>query len=117
MELSFQIAGIIGPVLMVLIISEYLNFDIWKDVHPTLVYLNGLVFLILGVTVIRLHNYWSFQWEVSITIFGWLMALAGILRMFFPKAKQLSKSTFTNLVLLLLFLFGTFLTAKAYFLN
>lgn len=47
MDLSLQIAGILGPILMALASSEYLNYRIWEQVEPTLVYLNGL-FLFSG---------------------------------------------------------------------
>ncbi|WP_299532967.1 hypothetical protein [Ulvibacterium sp.] len=114
MDTSINLAAIIGPIVMAIAISEYLNFKIWRNVHPTVVYLNGLVLLIGGLIVIRMHNYWTLDWTLAITIFGWLFILLGLARMFFPTQKQLEKSLFSNLVLLLLFLAGTFLSFKAY---
>ncbi len=51
MDLSLQIAGILGPILMALASSEYLNYRIWEQVELTLVYLNRL-FLFLGGMVL-----------------------------------------------------------------
>ncbi|WP_422081080.1 hypothetical protein [Ulvibacterium sp.] len=115
MEVSLNLAAVIGPILMAIASSEYLNFKIWKNVHPTVVYLNGLVLLIGGLIVIRMHNHWSMDWTLVITIFGWLFILLGLARMFFPTQKQPEKSLFSNLLLLVLFLVGLFLSFKAYF--
>ncbi len=115
MELSLTIAGIIGPILIILAISEYLNFKIWKDVHPTVVYLNGLLLLTLGIIVVRIHNLWILNWELTITIVGWLLILSGSIRMFFPKTPQLKKNAATNIFLLFILFLGAFLSVKAYF--
>ena len=115
MELSLKIAGILGPLLMILSLSEYLNFKIWETVHPTLVYLNGLVLLAAGLIIINLHNTWVADWPVIITITGWLLTIAGSMRMFFPTQKQASKSTGTDLLILALFLTGGVLSFFAFF--
>ena len=114
MEYSVTIAGIIGPILMILAISEHLNFKIWQDVHPTVVFLNGFVLLTLGLIVVRIHNFWSLNWELTITIVGWILLLLGLIRMFFPKAPQPKKNMVTNTSLMVLLFLGAFLSVKAY---
>ena len=114
-EISITIAGILGPLLMILISSEYLNFGIWKKVEPTLVYLNGLVLLAAGLVIVRFHNLWVVDWPLLITVLGWALLVAGAFRMYFPLAKQLSKNRLTDLFLGILFLAGCFLTFKGYF--
>ena len=116
MEHSLFLAGIIGPILMALSLSEYLNFKIWKDVHPTVVYLNGLVLLTMGIVIVRIHPSWTIGWPLIITIIGWLLILFGLLRMFFPNARQLEKNTASTLLLFTLLLVGVCLSAKAYLL-
>ncbi len=116
MSISLQIAGVMGPILVALSISEYFHYKIWKDVHATVVYLNGLVLLTCGLIVVRLHNIWVADWTVLITILGWLLVLMGLGRMFFPTNKQLEKGLAANILLLLLLLLGIFLSMKAYFL-
>ncbi|MBT31768.1 MAG: hypothetical protein CMO01_19085 [Thalassobius sp.] len=116
MNTSLQIAGVLGPVLMALSITEYLNFKIWKDVHSTLVYLNGLVLLVGGLIIVRIHNLWLLNWAVIITFLGWVLVLLGLARMFFPTAKQASQNTASNLLLLTMLILGSFLTLKSYFL-
>ncbi len=116
MDTSIQLAGIIGPVLIALSISEYINFKIWRDVPAPVVYLNGLVLLTGGLIVIRIHNFWFANWTVLITILGWLFLLLGLSRMFFPNKKQLEKKIATDLLLLVLLILGVFLLIKSYFL-
>nr|WP_299338070.1 hypothetical protein [Allomuricauda sp.] len=113
-EISIQIGSILGPVLMILSSSEYLNFKIWKDVAPTVVALNGLVLLICGLIIVRFHNFWHLDWTLAITIFGWLILLTGIFRLFVPNAKQAGKNTSTTILLSVLFLVGGFITFKSY---
>ncbi len=114
-DISFDIAGILGPGLMILSSSEYLNFKIWKQVEATTVYLNGLVLLIGGLVIIKYHNLWQLNWALIITILGWLITLLGAYRMYFPKAQQAQKNRISDLFLLLLFLMGCFLTYQSYF--
>lgn len=113
-EISMQIGSILGPVLMILSSSEYLNFKIWKDVAPTVVALNGLVLVICGLIIVRFHNFWNPNWTLTITILGWLIFLAGIFRLFVPNAKQAKKSTFSTIFLLILFMIGAFISYKSY---
>lgn len=115
MHQSYLLASIIGPILIILSISEYLNFKIWENVHPTLVYLNGLFLLTGGLIVIRIHNVWVPGWPVLITILGWLCLAAGVVRMFFPTQKQLPKNRISTLIIILLLLTGIFLSLKGYF--
>ncbi|WP_266364864.1 hypothetical protein [Tellurirhabdus rosea] len=112
---SVQVAGLLGPVLMAVVASEYLNFGIWEKVEPSLVYLNGLFLFVGGLAVVRYHNFWTEQWPLTITVTGWLILLAGLYRMFFPSGRQAPRSGGTNVLLFVLFLTGCFLTFKGYF--
>lgn len=114
METSKNIAGLIGPILMVLSLSEFLNFHIWTKVEPTVVYLNGLLLFTGGLALIRSHNKWAIDWTLLITLIGWLSLLLGLYRVFFPYSKQLEKNTFTYATLGILFIVGITLTIKAY---
>jgi hypothetical protein len=114
MDISLQLAGILGPVLIVLSVTEYKNFAIWRDIHPSVVYLNGLVFLTGGMVVVRLHNFWRLDWTVLITIPGWLLLLLGLYRMVWPAGKQVEKPLVANLIFLMMFFLGVFLAMKAY---
>jgi len=115
METSKDIAGLVGPTLMVLSLSEYLNFHIWTKVEATIVYLNGLLLFIAGLSIIRSHNLWAFDWTILITLIGWLALALGMCRLFFPSAKQVRRNFLANIIFGVLFVTGCFLTVKAYF--
>ena len=108
------LAGLIGPILMVLSISETLNLSIWKGVDASVVYLNGLILFIAGLSIVRTYNHWAFDWTVMITLTGWLSLLAGVYRLFFPNSPQLKKNTITYVVLPVIFSTGSILSYKAY---
>ncbi|GAB3643645.1 hypothetical protein [Spirosoma arcticum] len=115
METSKNIAGLIGPILMVLSVSEFLNFRIWTKVEATVVYLNGLLLFTGGLALIRSHNNWTIDWTILITLVGWLSLALGLYRTFFPHGKQLRRNAFLYVTLGTLFIVGISLTVKAYF--
>ncbi|MGF1463839.1 MAG: hypothetical protein ACFB2Z_11895 [Maricaulaceae bacterium] len=114
MDTSGRIAAVLGPALMVVTTSEFLNLKIWEDVHPTVVYLNGLLFLLGGLVIVTTHNVWRPDFSLLVTLSGWLLVLAGTFRMFFPTAQQLSADVGTYLVIASLFALGVALTAYAF---
>lgn len=85
---SKRLAGLIGPTLIVLSISEALNAHIWLTVSATQTYLVGTLWFIAGLTIIRTHNIWALDWPVLITLIGWFALLGGLARMFFPQTAQ-----------------------------
>ncbi len=102
MTYSQHIAAVLGPALVVVTLSEAIHLDIWEDVHPTVVYLNGLLFLIGGLFIATTHNIWVLDWRVLVTLSGWLLVLAGAYRMFAPEGQQLGSSPITYATIALL---------------
>lgn len=118
MEKSKSIAGIVGPTLIVMVLSE---LKIW---NPTLydtqiiplVYLSGVLFFIAGIAIVRSNNIWTWGWQTILTITGWLAVLLGLARMFFPQTyiAQFNNDSSALFIEILLILLGIFLTYKAY---
>ena len=85
---SKKIAGMLGPVLVVLSISEALNLRLMMaEIGPTavhVIYLNGTLLFVAGLSIVRIHNYWVAGWPVLVTLMGWFMILSGLIRMFAP---------------------------------
>ncbi len=52
--------------------------------QESLVILSALISLIIGLLVIVSHNVWKFNWQVVITIIGYLALLKGLTRLFIP---------------------------------
>ena len=56
---SKQLAGLFGPTLMALTISEALNLHIWRVNIVPVTYLNGLILFVAGLSIVRAHNRWT----------------------------------------------------------
>ncbi|MFZ1471078.1 MAG: hypothetical protein WAT09_19180 [Paracoccaceae bacterium] len=114
MDLTRRIAAVLGPTLAIVTVSEVVNLQIWEGVHPTVVYLNGLVFLVGGLVIATVHNHWRLDFGLLVTLSGWLLLIAGALRMFFPKAQQLGPGVSTYIFIAALFTWGIALTLFAF---
>ena len=114
MTTSNQVAGSIGPTLIVLSASEAMNLSIWTDAVPAMIYLNGAILFVAGLAIVRVHDRWTAHWPVMVTITGWSAMLGGLYRMFAPRASQTGESIATYAVLAILFTVGSIITFKAY---
>lgn len=118
MEQSKSIAGIVGPTLIVMVLSELKvwNATLYDNQIVPLVYLSGVLFFIAGLSIVRKHNIWAWGWQTLITIIGWLGLLLGVLRMFLPQmyTANFKNDNFAFVVELILIFIGIILTAKAY---
>ena len=117
MTRSRQIAAFLGPVLIVLAVSEAKNLQIWAVGMAPLTYLAGLLWFLGGLAIVSLHNRWSAGWPLAITLVGWFFLLGGLFRLLFPDAQQGNQNTLAvaayalDAVLLAL---GLLMTFKAY---
>jgi hypothetical protein len=116
---SRRIAGLLGPTIVALIMSEnaLVNPHLYDRQIPPVVYLSGTLLFIAGLSIVRGHNRWTGGWPVLVTVTGWFAVLLGLFRMFSPgRYEQGAQSSRTALLagegaLLVL---GVFLTFKAY---
>ena len=93
MTRSRQIAAFLGPVLIVIAVSEAKNLQIWATGDAPLTYLAGLVWFLGGLAIVSLHNRWSAGWPVAITLVGWFLLLGGLFRLLFPDVQQGNENT------------------------
>ncbi len=114
MDNSRQIAGLIGPTLIVLALSEALNLHIWATNMAPVIYLNGALLFVAGLSIVRAHNRWTLRWPVLVTLTGWVTILGGLYRMFLPEARQAGENPATYVMFMGLCVIGIFLTFKAY---
>ena len=117
-----RLAALVGPVLIAIAITEnpYVNPHLYDSQIPPVVYLNGTLIFIAGLSIIRVHNLWRANWTILLTGVGWLAALVGLVRMTFPSehvAKVSPNSLPVIVVELLIFALGVFLTYKGYRVN
>jgi len=118
MEKSKSIAGIVGPTLIFMVLSELRlwNPTLYDTQIVPLVYISGVLFFVAGIAIVRSHNIWILGWQTSLTIIGWLSVLLGLARMFFPHfyIAQFKNDNSAFILEILLILLGLFLTFKAY---
>lgn len=113
---SKNIAGLLGPSIVAITISEIVNVHIWAGNTAAGVYLNGALLFIAGLAIVRAHNLWVRAWPVLVTLSGWFIIFLGLFRMFFPEL-QLEGARHTSAVsvlTMLVLVVGIFLTYKAY---
>src|SRR4026209_490759 len=81
---SKRIAGLVGPRIVAMVISEVpLVQPLLYDAQiPPVVYLSGVLMFVGGLAVIRAHNHWVRDWTVLVTLSGWFALVLGLFRMF-----------------------------------
>ena len=97
MAASKRIAALVGPTLVAVTITEWVNLDVFlKAIGPAFgphVYLNGALLFVAGLAIVQAHNLWSMRWPVLITLVGWFLLFAGLGRMAVPVAAQAAAET------------------------
>lgn len=70
-------------------ISEWVNLRILRaNISPSVIYLNGTLLFVAGLSIVRVHNRWTGSWPVLVTLVGWLSILGGLVRMCAPVFAQ-----------------------------
>ena len=88
---SKLIAGLMGPTLVAIALSTLLKFNSipeWTELlsrDPALVLLSGVLSFVAGLAIVRVHNIWTLDWPVLVTILGWLAIITGLVRILFPE--------------------------------
>jgi hypothetical protein len=88
---SVFLAKLIGPVALVIGLALAFNGAVYRamaqqflDSHA-LVFLAGLITLVAGLATVLVHNVWTPDWRVVVTILGWLWIVGGTVRMVAPQ--------------------------------
>ena len=117
---SKWLAGLLGPTLIVVSVSEAMNLRIWTTLAGSnlapIVYLNGTLLFVAGLAIVRAHNRWTRGWPLLLTLLGWGVLLLGAARMFAPASTRAAEADIGSLfaVLSVLFAVGVFLCFKAF---
>ena len=126
MVTSKTIAGLIGPTLVAVAAALILNLGYISAVleplsrDPALVLIYGIFLFVAGLAIVRVHNRWTADWSVVVTILGWLLIVGGLIRMLFPLRLAALAGDFAQnsglmaVVAVVLLAIGAFLSFKAY---
>ncbi|HEX5779258.1 MAG TPA: hypothetical protein VFY21_10500 [Xanthobacteraceae bacterium] len=91
MQTSIYLAQLLGPCFLVVAAGLIINSDGYRAMareflkSRPLIYLAGLLAIAPGIAIVLAHNIWVADWRVLITIFGWLAAIGGAIRILFPQ--------------------------------
>ena len=123
---SKLIAGFIGPLLAAMGLAMLVNRDLFPAMIGQLaqsyglIFLSGILSLLGGIAIVRVHNVWSGGWPIIVTVLGWLAIAGGLVRMWFPQqagpiAERFAGNSSALLVAgIVVLALGAFLSYKAY---
>jgi hypothetical protein len=117
---SKQIAGLAGPTMIAMLVSEFplVQPHLYDLQIPPVVYLSGVLFFAAGLAIVRAHNIWVCGWTVLVTLTGWFALLLGLARMFMAGGYQQQSASTPSTVFMvleaLLLLPAGYMTYKAY---
>jgi len=75
----------------------------------------GVASFVIGIAMVLSYNVWSYNWQVIITILGWIAILKGLAHLFFPEmskqwAKKMSTASFLPYALIIMLIIGLVIT-------
>ncbi|KAH6680094.1 hypothetical protein F5X68DRAFT_34066 [Plectosphaerella plurivora] len=111
------LARLLGPSLIVTVLAEFYNGDIFHEHTAPLIFLNGNVLFIAGLAVVQSHNIWRGRSAMLVTLVGWGILAVGLARMINPTGGvkvDMNGGWDTYFVTGLLCLVGLLLSIKGY---
>lgn len=117
---SKRIAGLVGPTIVAMLVSEFplVQPHLYDAQIPPVVYLSGVLMFVGGLAIVRTHNHWAHDWTVLATLSGWFFLLLGLFRMFAAGSYQRSAARTSPTVFMvlegMLVVIGLIMTFKAY---
>lgn len=91
---SIFLVKLIGPLFVAMGIGLLVNQSVYRAMAGeflrsyALIYLSGLLALLGGLAIVNLHNEWTKDWRVIITVLGWLSLIGGFIRITLPQLVQ-----------------------------
>jgi|SRR5215207_243740 len=88
---SIFLAKLVGPLFVAMGLGLLVNQSVYTQMAEqflgsyALIYLSGLLALVAGLAMINVHNVWTREWRVIITVFGWLAVIGGLFRIVLPQ--------------------------------
>lgn len=91
MQASNFLARLLGPLFVAMGVGLLINHGAFQAMaaeflrNYALIFLSGVIALAGGLAIVLVHNVWTSDWRVIITVFGWLAVVGGIVRMLAPQ--------------------------------
>jgi len=78
MKGSRLVAGLLGPVLIALALSDATKLHLWTNTPAPVAYLSSALLLVGGLAIVMVHNRWTGGWHALVTLLGWLAIVGGL---------------------------------------
>ena len=94
MNSAILIAKILGPTYLIIGLGILRNGALLSAVirdfaeSPALLYLSGVLSLLIGTWIVRIHSAWNADWTLVITLLGWIAIIRGAVRLLAPEWSQ-----------------------------
>jgi hypothetical protein len=109
MTTSKTIARLMGPVMLAMGLGMVIENDTMRELtrdflsNRGLIYLTGILTLLAGLAIVNLHNLWTDDWRVIITVLGWLGIVGGLFRILLPgQVQELGTGMTGNVALMII---------------
>jgi len=107
--------SIVAISLALLIKEKHLKHLFVKIENEDNLFLWGFITLLIGIAMVLAHNIWVQNWQVIITILGWLSLLKGLTLLFLPEmmkrcAKKMENAPFLPFALVIAVFIGLAIT-------
>ena len=101
--------------LALLIKPKYLKRLFVEMENEATMFFLGIVSFVIGLAMILAYNVWAKNWQVIITILGWLSLLKGLTVLFLPEctikwAKKMENASFLPYALVAMVIIGLAIT-------
>lgn len=120
MELSNYLAQIWGISLAIISLALLVKEKHLKRIFSAIeteqgFFVCGMVNLVIGVAMVLAHNIWVKDWQVVVTILGWISLVKGLSLLFIPETikgvvKKMENSKFLPFALLVSVFIGLAIT-------
>ncbi|MBI5039251.1 MAG: hypothetical protein HZC13_05780 [Nitrospirae bacterium] len=120
MSNSRQIAGLVGPAIVAMVVSEFplVQPHLYDAQIPPVVYLSGVLMFVAGLAIVRAHSVWARNWTVLVTLSGWFFLILGLIRMFAASQYRQASANTSSVVFMVLegclLIIGLIISYKAY---
>jgi hypothetical protein len=90
-QTSVFLARLLGPALLIVGIGILLNQRYYRGMTNEFVasrplfYLASIIGVIAGLAIVLVHNVWTLNWRVLITLLGWINLIRGALSILLPE--------------------------------
>jgi hypothetical protein len=91
MQASIFLARLLGPALLIVGIGVLLNQSYYRAMTTQFVaskplfYLAAVIGVVAGLAIVLVHNVWTADWRVLITLLGWINLLRGAATILLPE--------------------------------